>query len=216
MEGFTYSELEQALKDWSEENSEAPNEYAENIPRIVQLAELRVVVDLNLEIFDITDTTAVVTAGDRLVPKPAGILVLRSMRLITAGVRSRITARSNDFCDNYALDPSVTDVPKYYAEYSDSMWTLAPVPADNASLETRGLYRPSSLVDEETTWLGDNVGQLIFAASLIESEDFLKADDRAEDYMRKYQELLGVARLELRQMIRTGDYTPFKSSAKSA
>ena len=215
MEGFTFSELEQALKDWSEENSENPNEYAENIPRLVQLAELRVVRDLNLDITDAIDVSAAVNAGSRVVIKPAGIIVNRVMWLITAGVRTRLTQRSYDWLVNYAPNPASTGTPKYYAEVDELSWQIAPTPALNATVETRGVYRPESLVDEETTWLGDNVGDLIFAAALMESEDFLKADDRVADYANKYNSLLPTARLEMRNLIRAGDYQPLRPVAQA-
>jgi hypothetical protein len=51
----------------------------------------------------------------------------------------------------------------------------------------------------------------------MEAEHYLKADDRYEDMKKKYyEELLPVARAELRQSIRRGDYNPFQRSASGA
>lgn len=216
MQGFTYTQLEQALKDWPEDDDPIENGYVDNIPRLTQLAELRVVKDLNLDMFDVPDTSAVVTANSRDVAKPAGLIVVRSMWLITSGVRTPILKRSRDFITNYAPNPSTTGTPKYYCEKSDVYWTIVPTPAAGATLETFGVYRPASLYDEESTWLGDNCGDLIFAAALMESEQFLKDDDRYKEMREKYyQELLPTARLELRNLIRSGDYAPYRPAAKS-
>lgn len=217
MQGFTYSELEQALQDWPDDTDDTIGGYVDNIPRMVQLAELRVVKDLNLDIFDVTDTSAVVTASNPLVVKPAGLIVTRSMWLITATVRTAILQRSRDFVRNYTLDPSVTGTPKYYAEETELSWRIGKTPAANATIETIGIYRPASLYDEESTWLGDNCGDLIFTAALMESEHLLKADDRYTEMKTKYyEELLPLARAELRNLIRAGDYAPYRPAATKA
>lgn len=215
MQGFSYTQLEQALQDWAENTSAETGEFVDNIPRIVQLAELTVVRDLNLDIFDVTATTPV-TALDKTVVKPVGLIALRSARLVTAGVYSRLTQRSPDWLSNYNLNSANTGTPKYIAEFSDLLWEIGPTPAVNATIESRGVYRPASIYDEETTWLGDNVGDLIFAAALKEAEYFLKADDRVEDYGKKYAMLLPTARLELRNLIRAGDYAPYRPTANKA
>ncbi len=216
MTGFTYAELTQALKDWPEDDDPDANGYVTNIPRLIRLGETRVVRDLNLDIFDIVDTTPIVTAGSQTVTKPTGLISERSMWLITAGVRTPLLKRSKDFITNYAPDPSVTGTPKYYCEKSATEWTIAPKPVATGTVESYGVYRPTSLVDTSPSWLGTNCSDLLFAACLMESEHFLKDDDRYKEMREKYyQELLPVARLELRNLIRVGDYAPYKPAAKS-
>lgn len=216
MQGFTYTELAQALQDWPENTDDIDNGYVDNIPRAVQLAELRVVKDLNLDIFDILDETTALNAGNPLVIKPAELIVTRSMWLVTGGVKTPILQRSRDFIINYSLDPAVLlrGAPKYYAEENDVSWRVAKIPAVNATIATIGIYRPASIFDEESTWLGDHCGDLLFRAALMESEDFIKADDRYADQEKMYQTLLGTARLELRSLIRSGDYAPYRAAAK--
>lgn len=217
MQGFTYTQLNQALQDWSDNSSDEVGEFVDNIPRIVQLAELRLVKDLNLEIFDVVDTAAVVSISSRLVTKPADLIVARELWLITAGVRSPLLERSYAFLMNYAPNPATVGTPKYYAEYSDTYWYLSPTPTLAATIESRGVYRPESIVEAESTWLGDHCGDLLFAASLMEAEQFIKADDRYVDMRTKYlQELLPTARLELRDLIRAGMYAPYRPAAKEA
>lgn len=214
MQGFTYSELEQAMKDWPENTDDVADGYVDNIPRLTQLGELRVVKDLNLEIFDLLDTSGVLNINNRLVTKPAELIVTRSMWTVIAGVRTPVIQRSRDFVINYSLDTAATATPKYYAEYSEFQWIVGKVPAASGTIETIGVYRPASLFDEETTWLGDHCGDLIFSASLMESEHFVKADDRYDDMKKKYyEELLPVARLELRNLVRAGDYAPYRGAA---
>jgi len=218
MQGFTYSELEQALKDWGDNTSEEIGEFVDNIPRIVQLAELRVVMDLNLDIFDVTDTSAVVTNGSPLVAKPAGLITTRALWYYLNGARqSRITQRSYDWVTSYGMAGQVNGIPKYFCEQSDVSWLVAPTPNANATLESRGVYRPASLFDEETTWLGENCGQLIFVAAQLEADNYLKMDDRGEAIRSMYyNELLPVARMELRSLIRAGDYAPYRPAAQKA
>lgn len=217
MQGFTYTELFQALQDWPEDTDSTANGYLDNIPRIVQMGELRLVRDLNLDLFDVLDTSSVVTLGSRIVTKPADLLVARTLWVVIAGVRTRLIHRSRDYVINYSLDTADTDTPKYYAENSDLEWMVAKVPSANGIVESLGVYRPESLVDAETTWLGDHCGDVLFAACLAEAEHLLKADDRYKDYIDKYTtELLPVARTELRNLIRAGDYAPYRPAATKA
>jgi hypothetical protein len=70
-----------------------------------------------------------------------------------------------------------------------------------------------SLADQGPSWLSRCVPDALFAACLMEAEHLLKADDRYADYRAKYHEIIQVARLELRQAIRNGDYSPLKAGA---
>jgi len=71
------------------------------------------------------------------------------------------------------------------------------------------VQRPPSIVVAQNTWLGDNVGQLLFVACLMEAEQWLKVDDRYADLKTKYyEELLPSARGEVHIAMRAGVYAP--------
>jgi hypothetical protein len=75
MKGFTYAQLYQALQDWP---VAASANYLSNINRYIELGELRLVKDLNLELFDQTNIQALL-AGTNVAIKPPELLSVRSM-----------------------------------------------------------------------------------------------------------------------------------------
>jgi hypothetical protein len=326
MIGFTYTQLQQALQDWPVNSG---TNYVANIPRFVELAELKLVRDLNLEIFDPIDTSAQITTGTVLVSKPTNLIVVRSIRLalvtgtnsqaaapaavaasqatyvnqtaltltaspyspgipaqatvtetansaggitvVVSGLDqnsnlasetlvtvantpvqgiirwSRITSvtvqngstaqtlevgtaavaaaalgqsfpvykRSKDFIDNFEFDPAVTARPRYYAELNATQWQMAPASDQTYQVVVHFVQRPQSIVAAGSTWLGNWCGDLLFHASLMEAENYLKADDRFSDIQGQYDAKLQIARVELRNQIRQGDYSPAKATAST-
>lgn len=213
MIGFSYAQLKTALSDWPEESKP---EYINNLDRIIYMGEIRLVRELNLELWDKTSTSIVVTAGVREVSKPTDLIADRSLWLVTGSTYSRLLKRSLAFINNYAPSSTVTGTPKYYADLNETQWRVAPYPLAGANIDCLYVARPTSIVTAGNTWLGDKAGDLLFACCLLESEQFIKADDRYQDLKSKYyNELLPVARLELRNEIRKGDYSPMQPAAAS-
>lgn len=218
MSSFTFAELEQALQDWPENSSGGTGEYVDNIPRIISLAETRLVREMNLDIFDYLDETVAISQSDRLVPKPDDLIQVRDMHLINAdGVRMPLILRSYGFCQRYAPDPVVEAQPIYFCELNELEWMVVPTPDDDYLVASHYIRRPAGLsVSNTSTWFSEKLGDLLFTACLMEAEQYLKADDRYGDMKTKYyEELLPAARLELRRSLRMGDYQPFKPAAKS-
>lgn len=327
---WTNATLTQALQDWPV--NQGAN-YITNIPVHIQLGELRVIKDLNLDIFEVTDTSMTLQVGTNTIPKPAGLIALRTMRLgivastnfqaaneiaiglaqgtsaapasiafngvlgaapvsiavptqitvsdptagnLSGGILVTITgldlfstpqtevlasiagasvqsinrysqigsittqngsaaqilqfgtaavAQSNfgqtypvykrnyDYVSNYASIPGATGRSRYYAELDENTWLVSFAADMNYGVILRFIKRPPSIVTAGTTWLGNNVPDLLFLASLMEAEHYLKADDRFADLQGDYTSKLQIARIELRNIIRQGDYAPVKPAA---
>jgi hypothetical protein len=213
MEGFTYNQLRAALQSWPVEDND---EYTADLPKIIDMGELRLVRDLNMEIFDETASAIVVTSGSRFLTKPTGFIQTRTLWLITSGTKTPLLQRSRDFCNALAPTPATTGVPRYYCEYSATQWMVVPTPNATGTAESLFIKRPTGLASgTQNTWLGDNVGDVLFLACLMEAENWLKADDRFADIKGQYDEKLNIARAELRNSIRVGDYSPAKHAAKT-
>lgn len=217
MQGFTYDELFAALESWPEDDS---SEYETDLPRIISLGELRLCRELNLEIFDIENESVAVTGNNRAVTKPAGLITTRSLFYSGGdGIKRPLYLRSRDFCHNYAPDPTELNPPKYYYEHSETQWRLVPTPNSNSTLLVNGVVRPTGLSEaNQSTWFSLHTPDLLFDCCLMEAEHWIKADDRYEDIKKKfYEEKLPAARLELRNIIRSGEaYSPYKPSAQKA
>lgn len=152
------------------------------------------------------------------VPMPAGVtasallnpqaIVERSLFVIYNGAPKVLVKRSLEFVEMYAQ--ATAGQPRYYADDGLSSWLIAPA-TDALATAARRRYvqRPPSIVIAGNTWIGDNVGQLLFTACLMEAEQWLKADDRYGDFKTKYyEELLPNARGEVMVAARSGVYAP--------
>jgi hypothetical protein len=214
---FTYDELFAALQAWPTDDNDA---YVESLPTIIGLGELRLVRDLNLEQFDIFDESEVATIGSRLVDKPNASIIVRDVGIVIASSITFLEKRSMGYCQMFAPSPALTGVPLFWCEYSPTQIMIVPTPAAAYPVHQYVDARPQdslSLAEQGPSWLSRCVPDALFAACLMESEHFLKADDRYADYKTKYyQELLPIARLELRSGIRNGDYSPLKATAVTA
>ena len=68
MQGFSYSQLYSALQVWP---LKASVKYLASLNRIIYLGELRLIIDLDLDIFDVNDQVSI-APGAISVPKPPG------------------------------------------------------------------------------------------------------------------------------------------------
>ena len=244
---YTYTTLRQALQDWPVNSGAA---YVAALDTIVGLGEIRLVRDLNLEIFDHV-TTMVVEAGDRIIGKPSNLIATRSLRLgpetfylitededvvgledgsggillesaiaATDTRTSELEQRSWDFCQEFSPDPVVTGRPRYRNDLNDTQWEIVPTADARYGAVCRYVRRPTdslnSSAPSDTSWLSRSAPDALFAACLMEAEHYLKADDRYADFQGKYAgEILPVARAELRDSIRAGQYSPVKPAAQT-
>lgn len=132
------------------------------------------------------------------------------------GAGDNVEHRSKAFCDSFNSDPSVVGPPRYYNELSQTQWEVVPAADQDYGILLHFVKRPQSIVVANTSWLGDNVGDLLFFGALMQAERFIKADDRWDDISADYTAGLASARMELAESIRMGNYAPFKSTATKA
>jgi hypothetical protein len=88
--------------------------------------------------------------------------------------------------------------PKYYAIYGSNSsnvneltFIVGPSPDANYRAELNFYYYPQSIVDAETTWLGDNFDSVLLYGALVEAYTFMKGEqDMMVLYDTKYKEAL--------------------------
>lgn len=211
---WTYDTLFAALQAWPADDND---QYVDEIPTIIGLGELRLVRDLNLELFDITDENEATVQGTRLIDKPDETIVVREIGIEVAGAYTALEKRSMGYCKMFAPNPTTEAQPLFWCEYSPTQIMVVPTPDAAYPVHQYVDARPQdslSLAEQGPSFLSRAVPDALFAACLMEAEDYLKADDRYGKFKTKYyEELLPVARLELRAAIRNGDYQPLKSAA---
>jgi hypothetical protein len=207
---WTYTSILAALQSWPTDEDAA---YLAEVPNIIGLGELRLVRDLNLELFDRTDVSVSTVIGTATVAKPSTAIAMRDVGITVTGKYVDLEKRSLTWCKMYAPDPSVTGVPIYWCDISEALIGLFPTPIAVYVVSQHIVARPTDGLSagspSATSWLSRTVPDALFAACLMEAEQFIKADDRYADFRTKYyEELLPVARLELRNSVRVGDASP--------
>jgi hypothetical protein len=107
--------------------------------------------------------------------------------------------------------PTPTDLglPLYYAIFGPTVtngtvtneltFILGPTPNQAYNVEMHYYYYPESIVDAQTTWLGDNFDPILLYGSLREAYLFMKGEvDIIQNVDAKYNEAMG-------QLKRLGD-----------
>lgn len=195
---FTYTTLSSALASFTEDQG---TEFAAIIPTLIMLGELKLVRDLDLDIFRGTDTSKSLASGVTTLTKPTDLVSVRSIHYTDAdGELQVLDERSFDFCKTYWPDALLTTAtPKFFADFSDTTWLIAGTPSGNNAVTIRYVKRPTGLsAGNENTWLATNVPDALLWACLSVAEQFLKADERIAVWKQNYAEALGRALQELK------------------
>jgi hypothetical protein len=95
-------------------------------------------------------------------------------------------------------NPRDVAVPKYYAIFgpqsnneTELSFIIGPTPDASYSAELHYYYYPESIVDSETSWLGDNFDSALLYGALVEAYTFMKGEqDMMVLYDTKYKEAL--------------------------
>lgn len=196
---FTLALFETALKDAIEDQG---TEFDGKVDELIQRAEDRVLMDLDLEIFD-SDGTLTFTSGSRFADLPSNFIKARSVYFTSSGSIVWMEERSREYILDY-WPGSGTGTPKYFAHYSATQLLVGPTPGSTPTTGTvRGVKRPASLTATSNgTWLSLNVGSLLLHAAIIEALKHAVSDERIQLMQNEYAALLEAARKEFRHLRR--------------
>lgn len=173
---------------------DADEEFTSDIDNIIGRAQDRVCLDLDLTIFhDLTSASLV--DGTATLNRPTNSITIRWIRMTTSN--RFLERRALDFCKLYGG----SNLPKYFADYSESQLYLAPTPDDNYAYEISFLRRPTLLsATDPINWLTENVPSLLLAACLIEGEAYLVGDERLPIWKEEYVTKLALAKEQFHGM----------------
>ena len=188
---FTYGQLKQALQDYLETSETT---FVNNLPLFIRLSEERILKSVQLSLFR-KNATANATVGNQYLAAPADFLAPFSLSYMGDN-GDKVFAEFKDvsFIQEYNPDASTTGAPKYYAQFDNSNFILAPAPNDDYVMELHYFYRPTSLTagsDSGTTWISINAELTLFYGAMIEAYLFLKGEpDLLANYDKRFQESL--------------------------
>lgn len=215
---YTLATLNAAVLSETEENATFSDLFVAAMPELTRRAESRVYGDLNMEIFD-RIVTGVLTINVFLQAiKDATWQGTRTFWLRDVGgtgKRRFLSRRSYEYCMSYEPDETVRSEPKYYAEVSDTQYFLAPAPDVAYAFEIREISSASALsilVTTTGTWLSKNMGDVLFAANMVEAERWLQAEQPDIDkWEQTYSDRLNTNKATLRTLMRA-DYSPVRNA----
>ena len=166
---FTYGELKQAIKDYTEYEETG---FVNNIPLFIRLAEERILKNVQLSLFR-KNATASTAASVQYLKVPSDFLAPFSLSLTgTDGDKFFVEFKDPSFLQTYTPDPTTTGEPKYYCQFDVTNFLLGPTPDSAYTAELHYFYRPQSLTalgDDGTTWLSKNAEMAMLYGALIEA-----------------------------------------------
>ena len=193
---FTYTQLKTAIEEYTENNETS---FISNLPLFIRLTEERILKNVQLGLFR-KNVAGQMTASDKYLAMPSDFLAPFSLAFTDSNSETVfVDYKDPEFIQSYNPNPATTGVSRFYAEFNDSTFIIAPTPATNLDFELHYFYRPTSLTsagDTGTTWLSTNAPNAMLYGSLVEACTYLKNYEVIPSYEQKFQEaLLGLKNL---------------------
>lgn len=196
---MNYSQLSQAIQDYCQSTETS---FVANIPTFVKQAEQRIYNMIQFPSLrkNVTGTT---TSGNKYLACPDDFLSVYSLAVIKAdGSYEYLLNKDVNFIRESYPSPTDTGLPAHYALFgprsdqaTELTFILGPTPNSNYSVELHYFFYPASIVDNGTSWLGDNLDSVLLYGSLVEAYTYLKGDpDLMTQYENKYKEAILLAK----------------------
>lgn len=160
---FTYKELGQAIKDFTE-NEETS--FVNNLDLFIRSAEDRILYLADLEDFR-KNATASLTQNDPYLSMPSDFLAPFSLRITSSGNEENLLIKDVNFISEYGKNVS-NGVPKYYGIFDSSNFILGPTPDSAYTVELHYYYSPLSLCDTAVTMTLSGVSGTFTAGEYVQ------------------------------------------------
>ena len=172
---FTYATLKTAIQDYME-NDETT--FTNNLDNFIKNTEEDILKNVELNYYR-KNVTGTATSGSAYLGMPSDFLAPFSLAVISSSVYYYLLLKHPSFMRDYTPNASTTGQPKYYGEFDNDTFILAPTPDDNYTFELHYFYRPTSLTagaSDGTTYLSTNMPNVMLAGSLLQAAIFMKLD----------------------------------------
>lgn len=202
---MTYDELVTNIRNYTEVGS---NVFTNSvINTFITMAENQILREIDLDVFKV-EVTANMTAGNKFLTAPNGILTHRYMMITVDDDQVFLDFRDTSFMKEYWPDGTATGVPKYYSVWDQDTFYIAPTPTLNYPVELGYIYRPPQLSSTNTTtWISTNAPEALLYACLIQAYSYTKGPKDMMDYFRgAYKEALQGLGMEQQGRRRRDEY----------
>tara|TARA_R110000782_G_scaffold60451_1_gene124894 strand:+ start:763 stop:1413 length:651 start_codon:yes stop_codon:yes gene_type:complete len=193
---WTLASLKTGIQDYLESTETS---FVSNLDNFITTTEERILKNVQLDNFR-KNVTGNVTGDNTYLATPSDFLSPFSLAVIDGDDNySFLLLKQVSFIRDFTPNASTTGLPKYYSEFDDNSFLLAPTPDSTYDVELHYYYRPASLTTtsgSETTWLSENAPNAMLYGSLVEACTYLKSYESIPVYESKFQEaLLGLKNL---------------------
>jgi len=186
---YTFTTLKTAIQDYTQ-NSETT--FVSQLSRFILNAEERILKECQLDVFR-KNVTGTASTGNSYLQKPTDFLAQNSLSVLNSSNKEFLLYKQVTALQDYTPNPATTGTPKYYADWDEVTFLLAPTPDSNYTMELHYFYRPTSITasGDGTSYLGDNAELALLYGSLVEAYTFMKGEaDMLQLYNARFQESL--------------------------
>lgn len=169
-----YTELRQAIIDYHESDEDS---FLDNIDLFIRLSEESLYRGFEFPAVRKSWTNPF-DIGQSVVQLPNDYLALYSVGYtLVSGEMKYIYQKDDGYMRAAFPSRAALGNPRYYEVIGERQIEVAPTPAAAWPLEVWYYAIPASIVEEGTTWLGDNCSEALLCECLVRAAIFLKADD---------------------------------------
>ena len=189
---YTLAELQTDIRGYTEVDSNVFTDAV--LSRIIKNAENKIYREVDSD-QDRHYATSSLIVGNRYVTIPSDLRLIRYVQLKdSAGNQYYLEQRDTTFMAEYYSDPgsSSVDIPKYYANWDENFWVVAPTPYKTYEITLGYNKEPTSLVtDTAGTFLSNKYADLLLYACLVNAYGYLKGPaDMLQYYSQAYEKAL--------------------------
>tara|TARA_R110002020_G_scaffold286007_5_gene501554 strand:+ start:285 stop:929 length:645 start_codon:yes stop_codon:yes gene_type:complete len=171
---FTFTTLKTAIQDYTE-NEEST--FVSQLPRFILNSEERILKECQLDDFR-KNVSGTLTQAVKFLTKPTDFLAPFSLSAVNSSSNEFLEYKHVTFVQDYTPNPATTGTPKYYGDWDETTFIVAPTPDSSYAVELHYFYRPESITtaSDGTSWLGTNAELCLLYGSLVEAYTFMKGE----------------------------------------
>ena len=202
---YTLANLQTDIRNYTEVGSNVLSDTV--LERIIKNAELKIhrAIDTDQSVFYATSNLII---GYRYVTIPADLRFIRYVQLKNSeGDQFYLQQRDTSFIAEYYSTPgtSAVDIPKYYANWDEEFWVVAPTPDRTYEITLAYDKEPDTITDTTSspapattgTYLSNKYSDLLLYACLVNTYGYLKGpQDMLQYYQAAYNEALETYAIE--------------------
>ena len=212
---YTLTNLRDDIRNYTEVSSTVLSDSV--LDTIIKNSENKIYreVDSDQDRFYATSNAIV---GNRYITIPADLRFIRYVQFKdAAGNQFYLEQRDTSFMAEYYSDPSTqsVDIPKYYANWDEEFWVVAPTPDKTYEITLAYNKQPESITDTTSTpapatngtYLSNKYQDLLLYACLVNAYGYLKGpQDMLQYYQGAYEKALMSYAIEQQGRRRRDEY----------